>query len=93
MTLTRSWHYSAQRMPDRVSQDVRERMNRYLDRLFGRLEERVENRVVERVEATLDVLGAPELMEDLRQADAQPDEEARSFEEIRRELDRAKTQA
>lgn len=69
---------------------VAERMSRYLDRLFSRIEERVESRVVERVEATLDVMTDSALMEDLRRADAQPDEDARPYEEITRELDRAK---
>ncbi|MBI4349172.1 MAG: hypothetical protein HY553_20205 [Elusimicrobia bacterium] len=68
---------------------VVEHLSRYLDRLFTRLEERVETRVVERVEATLDVLTDPALMADLRRADAQPDEDARPFEEIGRDLGRA----
>jgi hypothetical protein len=68
-------------------------MSRYLDSLFGRFEQRIETRVVERVEATLDVLGDPALMADLRESEAQSDEEARPFEEIRRELGRAETQA
>jgi hypothetical protein len=93
MVLTRCWHYSANPMPSQKDQAVRERMSRYLDSLFSRFEERIEARVVERVEATLDVLEDPELMADLRKADAQPDEDARPFEDIRRELDRAETQA
>jgi hypothetical protein len=76
--------YSASRMPSR-SRDlaVVERLSRYWDRLFERIEDRVEARVVERVEATLDVMTDRDLVRDLETADAQPDEEARSLEEIR----------
>jgi len=62
-----------------------------LDRLFDRLVgERVGDRVADRLEATLDVLTDPDLMGDLRRAGAQPDEDARPYEEIARDLDRAK---
>lgn len=60
------------------------KLSGYLDRLFDRLGDRVGDRVVERLEATIDVLTDPDLMNDLRQADSQPDEEARSYDEIRR---------
>ena len=60
-------------------------MNRYIERLFDRLGDRVGDRVAERLEATIDVLTDPELMSALREADSQPDEEARSFDEIRRQ--------
>jgi hypothetical protein len=66
------------------------RLSRYLDRLFDRLGERVGDRVADRLEATLDVLTDPDLMGDLRRADAQPDEDARPYNEIARDLDRAK---
>jgi len=77
--------YSALEMPTK-NRDlaVVERLSRYWDKLFERIEDRVEGRVVKRVEATLDVLTDRDLMDDLRRADAQPDSEARSFEEIRR---------
>jgi hypothetical protein len=60
------------------------RVSRYLERLFDRLGDRVGDRVAERLEATFDVLTDPDLMNDLRRADAQSDEEARSYDEIRR---------
>ena len=59
---------------------------RLLDRATERLEERVEHRLTERVEATIDVLADPKLMGDLERADAQADEDARSYDEIRRDL-------
>jgi hypothetical protein len=59
---------------------------RLLDRATERLEERVEHRLTERVEATLDVLSDPKLMGDLARADAQADEDARPYDEIRRDL-------
>jgi hypothetical protein len=59
-------------------------LRRYLDRIFDRVGDRVGDRVAERLEATLDVLTDPDLMNDLREADSQPDEEARSYDEIRR---------
>lgn len=84
-------HYSAKAMVVKNRQHaVVEHLSRYLDRLFSRVEERVETRIVERVEATLDVMTDTALMEDLRKADAQPDEDARPFEEIMRDLGRAK---
>jgi hypothetical protein len=64
-----------------------ERVRTYLVRLFDRVvTERVEDRVGRRLEATVDVLTDPALIEDLRQADAQPDQEARPYDEIRRDL-------
>lgn len=61
------------------------RLSRYLDRLFDRLGERVGDRVADRLEATLDVLTDPQLMDDLRRADAQQGEDARPYEEIARD--------
>ena len=64
-----------------------ERMRNYLLRLFDRaVTERVEHRLVERLEASVDVLTDRELMADLRRADAQADEDARSYDEVRRDL-------
>ena len=77
-------------MPTHNQLDVVGRVSRYLDRLFDRLGERVGDRVADRLEATLDILTDPQLMGDLRRADAQPDEDARPYEEIARDLDRAK---
>ena len=54
--------------------------------VVDRVETRVERRMSERLEATVDVLLDPELMDDLRQADAQADEDARPYSEIRRDL-------
>ena len=59
---------------------------RLLDRATERVEARVENRLASRLDATLDVLTDPKLMEDLRRADAQADEDARPYDEIRRDL-------
>jgi len=44
------------------------------------------HRLRERLEATLDVLTDPALMRDLAHADSQPDEDARPYDEIRRDL-------
>jgi hypothetical protein len=67
-----------------------ERMRAYLLRLLDsateRLEDRVEHRLTERLEATLDVLSDPKLMSDLERADSQADEDARPYDEIRRDL-------
>ncbi|MEJ7566993.1 MAG: hypothetical protein WKF41_01900 [Gaiellaceae bacterium] len=83
-------HYSAREMAVQDKQQaVVEHLSRYLDKLFTRVESRVEARVVERVEATIDVLSDPALLDDLRRADKQPDEEARPFNEIARDLGRA----
>jgi hypothetical protein len=43
--------------------------------------------VTERLEATIDVLTDSELMVGLERADSQADEEARPYEEIRRDLE------
>jgi hypothetical protein len=64
-----------------------ERVRSYLLRIFDRVvTDRVEHRIEQRVSATLDVLTDPGLMSDLREADAQPDEDARPYDEIRRDL-------
>jgi hypothetical protein len=60
------------------------RVNRYLERLFDRLGDRVGDRLADRLDATWDVLTDPDLMNDLRRADGESDEEARSYDEIRR---------
>ncbi len=62
------------------------RLSSYLDKLFDRLGERVGDRVAERLEATWDAMTDRELMDDLRRADKQPDEDALPYEEIRRTL-------
>jgi len=51
-----------------------------------RLEVRVEYRVTERLEATADVLADHDLMNDLARADTQSDNDARPYDEIRRDL-------
>jgi hypothetical protein len=62
---------------------VTERLSRMLDRLLDGLADRVGDRVADRLEATWDVATDRDLIRDLETADAQPDEEARSFDEIR----------
>jgi hypothetical protein len=79
------------RMPSGLRESAAlERMRGYLlrllDRATERLEGRVEDRVTERLDATLDVLTDPKLMDDLRRADSQADEDARPYNEIRRDL-------
>ena len=69
-----------------VAERMRSYLLRLLDRATERLEGRVEHRLTERLEATLDVLTDPKLMRDLEHADAQPDEDARPYDEIRRDL-------
>jgi hypothetical protein len=59
-------------------------MSAYLDKLLDRVGERVAERVVERLEATLDVLSDRELLDDLKRADQQPDEEAVPLDAVRR---------
>ena len=90
-------NYSADRMPivDRQSELAR-RVSRYLERIFDPLADRVADKVVDRLSetlaeveahvATLEVLLDDEAMDDLRAADAASDEDARPYEEIRREL-------
>jgi hypothetical protein len=76
------------RMPVRIrnTSAVRE----YLVRLFDRaVTERVENRVEKKLEATFDIITDEKLMADLRRADQQADEDARPYDEIRRDLGRA----
>jgi hypothetical protein len=65
---------------------VRGKLLELFDRATERLESRIEHRVTERLEATADVLTDPALIEDLKQADAQADEDARPYDEIRRDL-------
>jgi hypothetical protein len=69
-----------------VVERMRGYLLRLLDRATERLEGRVEHRLTERLEATLDVLTDPKLMRDLEHADAQPDDDARPYNEIRRDL-------
>jgi hypothetical protein len=68
-------------------------LDRVADRLAPRIEDRVRDEVVPRIQAeyeswlaTIDVMADVELVEDLRVADAQGDEDAQDYEEIRREL-------
>jgi hypothetical protein len=83
------------RMPTRESPVAA--LSRYLDRLFARAADRLADQLAPRVAerltedvdsliATAEVIADPELRADLRQADLEPDEDARSYEEIRREL-------
>ena len=65
---------------------LRGKLVELFDRATERLELRIEHRVTQRLEATGDVLSDPELMEDLRDADTQSDEDARPYDEIRRDL-------
>lgn len=63
----------------------------YVVRLFDRVvteraASRAESRVERRLEATLDVMTDPKLMDDLRRAEGQADEDARPYDEIRRDL-------
>ncbi len=63
-------------------------MSRLRGRIFGSLEQRVEarveTRVMQRIEATLDVITDQKLLEDLRRADSQPDEDATPLEDLLR---------
>jgi hypothetical protein len=43
-------------------------------------------RLTERLRATLDVLTDQRLLDDLERSDSQPDEAARPYEEVRRDL-------
>jgi hypothetical protein len=79
------------RMPGGLRESTAlERMRGYLlrllDRATERIEGRVESRLTERLEATLDVLTDEKLMSDLERADSQADEDARPYNEIRRDL-------
>jgi hypothetical protein len=79
------------RMPGGLRESTTlERMRGYLlrllDRATERIEGRVESRLTERLEATLDVLTDEKLMSDLERADSQADEDARPYNEIRRDL-------
>jgi hypothetical protein len=69
---------------------VRARLTHYLSRLFEPVvQPMIEREVAERFEdylETVEILADPEAMESLRRADAQPDDEARPYEDIRREL-------
>jgi hypothetical protein len=73
------------RMPVRIRSTwaVRE----YLIRLFDRaLTDRVEDRVEKKLAATFEIVTDEKLMADLRRADQQADEDARPYDEIRRDL-------
>jgi hypothetical protein len=79
--------YYCESMGIRTSENpVVARVSRYLDRLFDRLGDRVGDRVADRLEATVDVATDPMLLKDLHEADAQADEDARPYDEIRREV-------
>jgi hypothetical protein len=65
-----------------IREAVGEEMTHFFDLLLAPVERRVETRVMERVEATLDVLSDPQLLEHLRKADLQPDAEARPLEDF-----------
>lgn len=69
---------------------VKERVTQALARLFEPLVKPMIDRAFEeRFEdymETMEILSDPETMEALSRADAQPDDEARPYEEIRREL-------
>jgi hypothetical protein len=60
------------------------RMTAYLDKLLDRIGERIADRVIERLEATLDVVTDRDLVSDLERADAEPDDAAVPFDDVRR---------
>jgi hypothetical protein len=80
---------------------VKERLNKYLDSLLDRAAERLAPRVADRVAdeiaprireeydawlATIEVMADADLVSDLRDADAEGDDDAQDYAEIRREL-------
>lgn len=73
-------------MPLTHGNAVTERLSRYVDKLFEHLADRLAPHIAERLEATLDVLTDPGALDDLRLAAEESDDEARPYEEIRREL-------
>jgi hypothetical protein len=84
-------HYSANVLIKTTRESaVRARLTSYLARLFEPVVTPIiEREVAERFEdylETMEILADPEAMESLRRAEAQPDDEARPYEDIRREL-------
>jgi hypothetical protein len=66
-------------------------MSRYLDRLFSGVADRIADRVADRLSdewrlESFELLIDPDAMEDLRRAARESDEDARPYEEVRREL-------